>query len=144
MKTLLKIAFAVWVVLWISFTARELFVKGALKDYKVLLSRSLEGKRAYVTGDKFYGFLTFCRANMPAGVTYGLAGVNKGPGKENIDPSLLERRAFYYLYPYLPTEEPEYILVYEESGIKKDGYYRCAKLDDNSYILKNTGRHNWK
>jgi len=140
MKTILKIAFAAWVVLWVSFTARELFVKGAFKDYRILISRSLEGKRSYVTDDKFYKFLTFCRENIPVGAAYSLAGMNKGPGKENIDPSLLERRAFYYLYPDIPEEEGEYLLVYEERGIKRSAYYKYAVLSDNSYILKRPGR----
>jgi hypothetical protein len=137
---ILKLTFAVWVVLWVSFTAREIFLKGAFRDYKILLSRTLDGKRAYVTGDKFYEFLSFCGRKMPEGAAYSLAGMERGPGKENIDPSFLQRKAAYYLYPRLPKEDAEYILVYEEKGVNRDGYYKHAAFDDNSFILKRQAR----
>ena len=91
---------AAWMIIWISFTAREIFAKGGLKDYRELLSRTLEGKHAYVTGDRFYGFLVFCNERLPAGACYKLAGTKEG--------SLDQRRATYYLYPHMEKEGAEY------------------------------------
>jgi hypothetical protein len=91
-----------WVVIWISFTARELFAKGGLNDYRRLLSRSLEGKRSYVTGDRFYEFLVFCNEHLPNGASYELAGIEEG--------SHDQRRAAYYLYPHMKKKDAEYLL----------------------------------
>ncbi len=122
------VIFAVWIALWASFIMRELFRKGYFHDYKALLSRGLEGKQSYVTGDRFYEFLTFCNANLPKGATFNFVGVEEG--------SIDIRRAVYYLYPRLENADPEFILVYDASDARKAGYERYLKLDDRRYILK--------
>ena len=125
---ILKIAFLVWIALWISFIARELFAKGNIRDYRVLLSRSLEGKRYYVVGDKLYEFIAFCKKTVPIGSAYHLIGIEDG--------AVDKIRAIYYLYPNVKRDEPEYIFVYDKPAVKKAGYSLFAKLDDNRYILK--------
>lgn len=130
---ILKYAFAIWVILWFFLTARELFIKDKINDYKILLSRSLEGKRSYVTGDSFYEFLTFCKNSMPEGATYGLLILGEG-----FDRSIYKRRASYYLYPDMERDEPNFILVYDEPDVKMAGYRMFAKLKGNRYILKRT------
>lgn len=108
-----KIAFGVWVILWAWFLVRELFVKDNLDIYRALLQRSLEGKRSYVTGDRLYEFLMSCRNRMPEGSTYKIVGLEEG--------SLDRRRAAYYLYPDLESNEPAYILDTEKYILKKSG-----------------------
>jgi hypothetical protein len=123
-----KAIFLIWIVLWLFFIARELFIKGAIEDYKELLLRSLEGKRSYVTGDKLYEFLTFCNENLPPDATYGLEGVEED--------SLDKRRAVYYLYPHLEKKTPAFVLVYGKAHITKDGYRLYRRLDETRYMLK--------
>ncbi len=126
--------FAVWIILWIGFIARELFRKRYFYDYKILLSRSLEGKHSYVTGDAFYEFLTFCNDKLPKGTKYDLAGILGG--KDIIDGSIDKRRAVYYLYPNMPDKKAHFILIYDKLGVRKTGYSIFAELDDKRYILK--------
>lgn len=125
---ILKIVFVIWIILWIAFTVRELFRKGYFWDYKILVSRSLDGKRSYVTGDKLYGFLTFSNNVLPGGASYGWIGVEDG--------SIDKRRATYYLYPHLEKDNPDFILVYAEAHLSREGYGLFAKLDETRYILK--------
>jgi hypothetical protein len=127
-RSFLKIAFAIWVIVWIFFISRELFIKGNLNDYRILLSRPLEGKRSYVTGDRLYEFLTFCRDRTPQGATYAFAGVADG--------SIEKRRAVYYLYPRLENSKPDFIFVYDRAGMGENGCAGFAALDESRYILK--------
>ncbi len=125
---LLKIAFLVWVVLWVWFVLRDLFLKDNINNYRLLFTRSLEGKHSYVMGDRLYEFLTFSAGKLPAGASYSFAGLEPG-SIENI-------RAVYYLYPLIEKEDPEYILVYDRPGFEREGYVPKAKMDESRYILK--------
>ena len=126
---ILKIAFIIWLALWVFFTARELFLKnGHFYDYKELLSRSLDGKRSYVTGDEFYKFLVFCNEKLPRGSIYEWVGIEEG--------DLAKRRAAYYLYPHLEKKDAEFILIYDKPGFGKDGYKPFAALDERRYLIK--------
>lgn len=126
-KHILKIIFIVWVVLWVNFIFRDLFYKGEIKTYKTLLGRNWDGKRSFVYGDDFYLFLVNAYNNMPLGIKYKLTG---------IEPLSLEhRRAVYYLYPNLESENPDYVLVYN-SEYQDPEYVRYKELGKNRYILK--------
>jgi len=123
-----KSIFAVWVILWISFLIREVFVKGGLRDYNILFGRSLEGKRSYVTGDKFYKFLVFCNDKLPDGAAYRWAKTDKTDHAR--------RRSTYYLYPHLEAEAADFLLVFDEPFSVSSGYELFSKSDDTQYILK--------
>ena len=125
---ILKLALAVWITIWAFFIFRELLIKGRLFDYRVLLFRSLEGKRSYVTGDKFYEFLTFCKHNLPGSAAYDLI-VLKG-GDIEID----KRRAVYYLYPNLRKSDPEFILIYDELAVEKIRNGPFITLEEDGFI----------
>lgn len=125
---LLKIAFAVWVGIWLFFVARELCKKSVIRDYASLWSGSLEGKRAYVTGQRLYDFLLFCKANLPQKATYALEGIEDG--------SIEKRRAAYYLYPLIEAGSPDFVLVFGKAGFSRDGYGNFAAMDGSRYILK--------
>ena len=127
-RTIFGIAFGIWVTLWVLFIARELFRKGYYYDYKVLSSRSLEGKRSYVTGDRLYEFLIFSKDQLPYHSSFGLVGVKE----DSID----RRRASYYLYPHMERDDPEFLLVYEAIMANRAGYTRFAELDSERYILR--------
>ena len=125
---ILKIVFLVWVALWLSFVARELFRKGYIHDYRELLIRDLDGKRSYVAGDRFYEFILFSKSELPQDATFDMIGVKEG--------SIDKRRAVYYIYPAMKSDDPDYILVYDTAGFAKSGYNITARLDDSRYILK--------
>lgn len=127
-----KLIFTVWVIIWIFLLIRETFVKGSIREYDALLHRSLEGKRAYVTGGRLYEFLDFCNTNLPEGAKYMFLGLEKD--------SHDKRRAAYYLYPHLEAEEAEFLLVFNEPILSRAGYEIISKLDDTRYILKNSKR----
>jgi len=93
------------------FFARELFVKRNINEYKVLLARTLEGKRAYVTGDRLYDFLVYCKAKMPEKCTYKITGIEEG--------DLESRRAVYYLYPSLRSADPDFIIDMKQYTLNK-------------------------
>lgn len=131
------LVFAIWVVLWVVFAAREIFIKNNLRDYKILLSRSLEGKRAYVTGDRFYEFLLFCNEKLPQGAKYSWVKTDKEDHAR--------RRSTYYLYPHLEEEAAQFLLVYDEPDVTRKGYEIFAVLDGSRYILEKKGiSGNWK
>ena len=127
-KFFMTLAFGVWMAIWVVFTAREIFVKDNLRDYKALAHRSFEGRKAYVVGDKLYEFLTFCNSRLPEGAAYMWPETNR----EDLD----RRRATYYLYPHLETDNAEFILVYGEPDTQRAGYGVFAALDKSRYILK--------
>jgi len=110
-EAILKVLFVVWIALWIGFFARELFVKNNIRDYTALLSRTLEGKHAYVTGDKLYGFLAYCKKNMTDNATYKLVGFDEG--------ALERRRAVYYLYPNIENRDPDFVIDMVQYTLKK-------------------------
>ena len=103
----LKTIFIVWIAVWSLFLARSLFFKGALQDYGVLLSRTLEGKRSYAYGDRFYEFLVYCKGLIPENASYELAGIDEG--------SIEKWRAAYFLYPRAEKEGARYIIGYDGS-----------------------------
>jgi hypothetical protein len=110
-QAILKILFVAWVILWAVFFARELFIKKNIRDYQALLSRTLEGKHAYVTGEKLYGFLSKCSNVMPVNSTYRFEGIEEG--------ALERRRAVYYLYPNNESSNPDFIIDMAHFTIKK-------------------------
>lgn len=112
-KNMLKITLIIWIALWAVFFIRELVVKKNMRDYMTLFSRTLEGKHAYVTGDKLYAFLLSCKKTMPSGATYKMNGIEEG--------SIERRRAVYYLYPNVESVEPDYIIDASQYTVKKAG-----------------------
>ena len=127
-KIMVRVLLVVWVVLWVMFVARELFFKGGLRDYRILIGRDLEGKHAYVTGDDLYGFIAFCRENIPDRATYAFEGFEEG--------ALDTRRATYYLYPRMEKPDPDFICVYMLPDRPRAGYGLFKKRGDTGYILK--------
>lgn len=125
---ILKLAFLVWVALWMWFIARELFIKGGIDSYRALFGRPLEEKHSYITGSRLYEFLKFCKAAMPEGSNYKIAGLDAS--------SIEKRRAVYYLYPDIDRDEADYILVYDCPDAAYKGYDIMTRLDDSRYIMR--------
>lgn len=111
---LLKIIFAIWVILWMLFISREIVLKGGLREYKALWPMSLEEKHSYMAGERLYDFILSCKDTLPAGARYQLEGVAAG--------SIEKVRAAYYLYPLIESDKPDYVLVFgEKPHIEKTG-----------------------
>lgn len=135
-SNILKMILTAWIVLWIFFLWREMFNKGYIRDYRILLSRDTDGKRSYVTGDEFYAVIKLCEDRTPSDSTFRIEGVKEG--------SIDERRASYYLYPrILKPDRPDFVLVYRTSGFPREGYDEFAGIDKDRYILKRRDLKNW-
>lgn len=126
--TFIKIVIAIWIILWINFIIRDLFVRGTFYDYVSLIKRNENERRAYVYGDDFYQFLEFSKRELPSYATYDLISVE--------DLSLKYRRAVYYLYPLLESRAAEYLLVYNKSEYSNLHYRLFARHDDTGVILR--------
>ena len=131
LKRIFAALFAAWVVLWLIFAVRELFVKGAARDYAYLLQRSLEGKRAHVTGERLYRFLAFAREVVPEGASYELVGLEEG--------SLDKRRATYYLYPRVEKPGADFVLVYNKDATRRGKYDEIGSIDASRHVRKGKG-----
>ena len=129
-KKILKILFVVWIILWVNFIIRDLFVRGYFEDYKNLAKKNAEEKRSYAYGDYLFNFLEFSKKSLPEGANFGLVGID--------ELSLDGRRSIYYLYPYVKRDNPNFILVFKKAGFRKNGYKLYRKLDNASFILKRT------
>lgn len=127
-QTIIALVLIAWVVLWLMFLVREVFIKGKMDDYAALAGRSFEGKHAYVTGEDLYEFVDYCRAATPADSTFEFEGLEAG--------ALEKRRVVYYLYPRLEEPEADLIFVYRVPGYTRAGYELHGALDENRYILR--------
>ena len=126
-KLVFRIIFVSWVAVWLLFLVRGL-VKGEFRDYKNLFGRTLEEKRAYVTGKEFYEFIGFCKKAIPEEATYTI--------EADYDESMDYFRFAYYVYPSLrDLENPDYIACYKVRFLRS-GYRRIAYLDKDKYVLK--------
>jgi len=126
-KLLFRIVFITWVFMWLLFLVRGM-VKVEIKDYKNLLGKTLEEKRAYVTGKEFYEFILFCEKVIPGNATFSV--------EAKYDDSMDYFRFPYYLYPAMrDIDNPGYIACYKVK-FSKDKYSVAASLTDDKYILK--------
>lgn len=130
-KLIFRIVFIAWVFIWLLFLVRGL-IKGEAKHYKNLFGRSLEEKRAYVTGEEFYRFILFCKEVIPEDSDCKV--------EAEYDDSMDYFRFAYYIYPSLRNlDNPEYIACYKMK-FSKGGYRKIASLNNDKYILKRS----WK
>jgi len=128
-KIIVRLIFVIWIAVWLLYLVKPYFKRDLIGEYKTLLSRPLEGKWSYVTGDELYSFISICRDSMPdKSFTYSMEGLEGD--------HLGQRRVAYYLYPGISTGDPDYILVYKKPGYGKDGYYLFKKFKEDKYILR--------
>jgi len=127
-KKIIIAILALWVFLWINFTVRDLHRKKYFNDYKELIKRSAQEKRAYTYGEHFYEFLKFSESNIPRDSTYDFIGVENR--------SLAWRRGIYYLYPRIRKDNPDFLLIYNAPKKITANFMPYKKLDNNRLILK--------
>lgn len=130
-EKIFKIIFIAWVAMWLLFLVRGL-VKGEARDYANLFGKSLDEKRAYVTGEEFYRFISFCKKIIPEDSDYTV--------EADYDATMDYFRFSYYIYPALrDLEDPEYIACYKVD-FESDGYSLAAFMDESKYVLKRNKR----
>ncbi|OGC04051.1 hypothetical protein A2276_05480 [candidate division WOR-1 bacterium RIFOXYA12_FULL_43_27] len=118
----------VWtvIVLWILLETNAWYNQiNILKSDWPLWGKTLDEKRAEVTGADFYNFLKFCDQKLPPG------------SKIQFETSAgyFHSKATYYLYPHrMVTKEADYCLVYREPAKAKGTIF--AKYKEGEYILK--------
>lgn len=129
-RTIWKYIFIAWVAIWISVFFKNLLCKGYLKEYLELSARhTLDEKRSFVTGDRLYKFILFCKGSIPNGATFEYAGIK--------DNSIEDRRVRYYLCPNLKSRKADYLLVYDAPFDSSSGEWVIYKrLDKKRFILK--------
>ncbi len=126
-KKLFRIVFITWVAMWLLFLVRGL-VKGEAGDYSNLFGKTLEEKRAYVTGEEFYKFILFCKEVIPEDSDYTV--------EADYDATMDYFRFAYYMYPALrDLDDSEYIVCYKVK-FAKEGYRIVSSLSDDRYVLK--------
>ena len=126
-----KIIVAVWVAVAIFFTVRGFIRekdKSTFRDYVTLARADWEGKRVFVFGKDLYEFARFCKLNLPEGAGYEIIGISE----DSIDMP----RLIYYLYPYIETDDPDFILIYKKPGFFIKGTHPYASLNKGSFILR--------
>lgn len=127
-KLFAGMALILWIFVWTWFTIRSFCRYDLLRQYATLLQlSSLEEKRANVTTEDLYKFITFCSDSVPADSTYVFYGC--------ADDQLSDRRVVYYMYPCRPGPSPEFILVYGNESYEKEGYRRYKTFAEGKFIL---------
>lgn len=129
MKIFLRLVITIWIGLWCLFLIRPYFKKDLIGEYRVLLSRSLEGKRSFVMGDELYAFMVSCRNSIPEErFTYSFAGLE--------DDQLAQCRMAHWLYPAVLTKDAEYIFVFKKPGYREDGYKTFRTFGEDRAVLR--------
>lgn len=129
LKNVIYIFIIIWSILWVNFIFRDMYIKGGIDEYKILLTRSAEGKQAHVYGEDFYEYLKFVENNIPKDAIYKLVGTH--PYSHD------SRRATYYLYPRISNfKEQDFILVYGKEGYSRGGFGLYKKMDEKKFIIK--------
>ena len=127
----IRLILALWIPVWVFFLVWPLRKDPAkLSNTFRLIAADTETRRASVYGEEFYTFLRFCKARLPAGSTFRLVGVDYA--------SIDKVRAFYFLYPSLVAEHPQFILVYQTPTYHEDNTHAYARLNEGSFLLRST------
>ncbi|RKY42848.1 MAG: hypothetical protein DRP85_01415 [Candidatus Makaraimicrobium thalassicum] len=124
---ILKLIFAVWLILWILFLLRE-DKDGQYRSLGYLYAHPYSGKVGYLMGDELYDFLVFCRQHIPGGSTCELLGFKRF--------SISEMRARYFMWPVRNVEKgADFKIICGEGDIAAPGYKEHRKYDGAGRLL---------
>ncbi len=125
----LRIILSLWIPVWAFYWIWPVVKRpDRLTRNLALISTDSDGRRAIAFGENFHRFLRFCDEKLPPQSSFRLVGVDKS--------SIDRARALYFLYPRLASTEPEYILVYGDSGYLQPNSELFATLSSSQFILK--------
>ncbi|MFA7676536.1 MAG: hypothetical protein WCY34_00010 [Candidatus Omnitrophota bacterium] len=124
-----KVIIVVWIIIWAWFFLRQFRINENLfSTYKNLLFSGNEEKRRLVFRENLYDFIKFSKQSIPPGSAYEVVGLEA----DSVD--LV--RLVYSMYPCLRSQEPEYILVYEQPGFNNKESNLHSLFNGKSFILK--------
>ena len=130
-QRILKLAFAVWIVLWVFFLARE-DKDGQYRSLAYNYTHGYADKVRYLMGADLYDFLVFVAGNMPEDATYELAGFEKF--------SIDEVRARYFLWPLKSSAGgADFRVVYGGGEPPGPGYAEYKKGPGGRLLKKEGG-----
>lgn len=123
-KKIVWIIIIFWLLLEINAWYNQINI---LKTDWPLVGKSLDEKRAEITGVDFYSFLEFCNKKLPPRSKIKI-----------LSPSgYLDSKGAYYLYPHRQKEQAEYLLIYhKDPGDENKNCKSFAKYKEGEYILK--------
>lgn len=122
---------SLWIPVWIFFLVWPLRKEPTkLVNTFKLMGAAAEVRQARAFGEEFHTFLRFCKDRLPAGSTFRLVGIDYA--------SIDKVRAFYFLYPSLVAEHPQFVLVYRTPAHREDNTHLYALLSPGNFILKST------
>ncbi len=126
-KTVLKIIFTVWLILWALFLLRE-DKDGQYGSLAFMYAHdSNEGMR-HLYGEGLYDLASYCAKNMREGSNYNMMGF----GRFSID----EVRARYLLWPLRRVDrDADYIVMRGTAG-DVPGYELSGKAGDGTLWIK--------
>lgn len=132
-KVTILTSIAMWAVWLASFLVTEYsWLRADLNKYG--LFTSLEYKQRASVGENFYGFLQFCKKELPEKADVIMITSDTT--------NFFNTKAGYYLFPIkLDAKEPQYLLVYmynKNSGAvlsENPGFRFYKKYDEGAYIL---------
>ena len=126
-QRILKVIFIAWIAFWIFFLIRE-DKDGQYQAMKYLYTHAGEERTRFIIGEPLYGFLLYCRENIPVGSSYELLGFKKF--------SINEERARYFLWPLVSvSEEPDYKIVYGKGVSSVPGYKEYGRHGEDGRLF---------
>ncbi|MDD5422033.1 MAG: hypothetical protein WC592_07850 [Candidatus Omnitrophota bacterium] len=124
-----KLISVIWVFIWLLFSVRGYILTDS-KVFKNSLGKSVEQKKRNLMKSGLYDFVLFCQKNIPEKENFVFVYDAKA-----LDP-VEGSRVSYYLYPRKMIKDAPYIMVFDMSGYKKEGFKLHASLSKNSFILR--------
>jgi hypothetical protein len=124
-----RIFLFIWLSLWIFLLFRNLHGPEGVQPRFRLAGLNFEDRRRQLYGLEFCRFMDFCRQNLPAGSTFLFVGPD--------DQSVTRPRAYLELYPHMPCDRPDFLLVYQAPGYSAPKTRLYAKYSPENYILMN-------
>lgn len=128
-QNIIKLVLILWFSLWLIFFWRKGSGPEGWLEIARLARLDFANRRKAVYGEEFYQFMDFCRRQLPPGSTF----VFEGPDNQ----STYRPRAYLELYPHMPCDRPEFIIVFQDPAFPIHKNPLLARYSTGNFILKN-------
>jgi hypothetical protein len=126
-KKIMVVILAAWLFIWLFLSVRAGLGPSGLPAQFRFAGLSFEERRRELYGREFCQFMVFCRQKLPGGSTFLFVGPD--------DQSVQRPRAYLELYPHLPCDRPDYLVVYQAPGYSPPNSSMYARFSPGNYIL---------
>ncbi len=126
-KKITAIILGVWFSIWLFLLVRSGSGPAGLPAQFRLAGLSFEERRRELYGQEFCRFIDFCRQKLPKGSTFLFVGPN--------DQSVQRPRAYLELYPLMPCDRPDFLVVYQAPGYSPPNTNLYASFSPGNFIL---------